>query len=48
MAQTAFFKAILKKYKKKTKRCLAWQLDEVRGATRYNTIQLHVLQKTLY
>ena len=23
---------------KKTKRCLAWQLDEVRGATRYKTI----------
>ena len=26
-----------KKIKKGTKRCLAWQLDEERGATRYKT-----------
>ena len=27
-----------KKNKNRTQRCLAWQLDEVQGATRYNIV----------
>ena len=36
-----------KNIKKKTKTCLAWQLDEVRGATRYSANTAELSQSNL-